>query len=180
MERVACVDIAALPLQILLKQHPDWREDPVVVVDRDAAQGAVCWMNQRARAAGIRTGMRYAAALSITHTLRGAHVPDADIRKSLDRHFTVLIDSDASEDARADSRDALLTALGGGYEAKVRLRIIRGLVGNVDDVQDLDGAAAAPDGRVAADPGSADRATTALGDQIPVDALGPDRAAGSV
>ena len=58
---------------------------------------------------------------------------DADIRKSLDRHFTVLIDSDASEDARADSRDALLTALGGGYEAKVRLRIIRGLVDNVDE-----------------------------------------------
>ena len=83
MDRVACVDITALPLQILLKRHSDWREDPVVVVDRDAAQGTVCWMNQPARTAGIRAGMRYAAALSITHALRGAHVPACEIQRTL-------------------------------------------------------------------------------------------------
>jgi protein ImuB len=39
MDRTACVDIRALPLQLLLRAHPDWREKPVVVVDRDKPQG---------------------------------------------------------------------------------------------------------------------------------------------
>ena len=37
------------------------------------------------------------------------------------------------EEARKDAEATLLTALGGGYEPDVRLRIIRGLVGNVDE-----------------------------------------------
>ena len=57
---------------------------------------------------------------------------DSDVRKSLKRHFAVLADSSAKEDVRRDAEDALLTALGGGYDPKVRLGIVRGLLGNVD------------------------------------------------
>ena len=34
-ERWACVDVPALPLQWVIRQHPEWRDDPVVVVEED-------------------------------------------------------------------------------------------------------------------------------------------------
>ena len=33
VERTACVDIRALPLQLLLRAHPEWKAQPVVVVE---------------------------------------------------------------------------------------------------------------------------------------------------
>ena len=35
MDRMACVDLQAFPLQLLLKRHADWQSRPVVVVDHD-------------------------------------------------------------------------------------------------------------------------------------------------
>ena len=32
MARMACVELPAFPLQLLLKRHPDWADRPVVVV----------------------------------------------------------------------------------------------------------------------------------------------------
>jgi hypothetical protein len=32
---MACVDLPAFPLQILLKRHPEWRGLPAAVVDED-------------------------------------------------------------------------------------------------------------------------------------------------
>ena len=79
MERWACVDVRALPLQLLLRAHPDWRAMPAVVVDHDKPTGLVLWANDRARARRIGPGMRYAAALSLSRELRGGAVHDAEI-----------------------------------------------------------------------------------------------------
>ena len=61
MDQTACIDLPAFPLQLLLRKHPDWRLHPAAVVEADTPQGTILWINEKARVAGIRTGMRYAA-----------------------------------------------------------------------------------------------------------------------
>ena len=80
MDRMACVELPAFPLQLLLKRHPGWTGRPVAVVDRDKPQGVILQVNEEARAAGVRTGMRYSAGLSLAHTLHAGEVPPADDR----------------------------------------------------------------------------------------------------
>ncbi len=77
--RIACLSLPEFPLQILLRAHPDWRDRPAAVVNRDAAQGTVLWANEAARARRVLPGLRYAAALSLVPGLRAAEVPTADV-----------------------------------------------------------------------------------------------------
>lgn len=83
MERIACVNLPELPLQLLLRRRPEWKAHPAVVVDRDHAQGVVLWADERARARRILPGMRYASALSLSGTLRAGVVTDSDIQESV-------------------------------------------------------------------------------------------------
>lgn len=85
MDRLACVEVPALPLQILLRDHPDWRGLPVAVVAEDRPQAAVLWVNDEACAGGVRVGQRYAAALSLARGLRAGVVPPPVIRRAVDR-----------------------------------------------------------------------------------------------
>jgi protein ImuB len=89
VDRLACVDLPVLPLQLLLRQHPDWRRQPAAVVDRDKAQGTLLWVNEAARQKRILPGMRYATALSLTHELRAATIEPAEIEKARRR---ILVD----------------------------------------------------------------------------------------
>ena len=82
---MACVELPAFPLQLLLKRHPDWVDRPVVVVDRDKPQGVIQWVNEHARAHRIRSGMRYSAGLSLARTLHAGEVPAAEIESSVAR-----------------------------------------------------------------------------------------------
>ncbi len=84
ISRIACLNLPEFPLQILLARHPDWRERPVAVVDRDTAQGVVLWSNERARTSRVLPGLRYAAALSLVPDLRAGDVPATDIATALD------------------------------------------------------------------------------------------------
>lgn len=77
--RIACIDIPALPLQLLWRRHPEWRALPVVVVDDDRPQGAVLFACERARALRILPGQRYAHALALASELRAGVVPDAEV-----------------------------------------------------------------------------------------------------
>jgi protein ImuB len=79
VDRTACIDLPAFPLQLLLRKHPDWREHPAAVVEADTPQGTILWINEKARAAGIATGMRYAAGLSLAAGLRAGVVTSKDI-----------------------------------------------------------------------------------------------------
>jgi protein ImuB len=83
VDRMACVDLPEFPLQLLLKRNADWREHPAAVVDSDRPQGTLLWVNERAHAARIQSGMRYAAALSLAGGLRAAVVPEEETKEAV-------------------------------------------------------------------------------------------------
>lgn len=83
MRRMACVDVPALPLQLLLRRHPEWKELPAAVVESDRPQALIRWVNQRARDFRILPGIRYAAALSLCGSLRAAAVPSWEIERAV-------------------------------------------------------------------------------------------------
>lgn len=76
---IACLDLPALPLQIVWRREPTWRSHPVVVIDEDRPQGLVLWACERARAAGVLTGQRYAHALGLCAGVRARVVPTEQI-----------------------------------------------------------------------------------------------------
>ncbi|MCA9772546.1 MAG: DNA polymerase Y family protein [Myxococcales bacterium] len=98
MDRWACVDLAALPLQLLLRTHPDWAEHPAAVVAEERPQAPILWVNERARRTRVLPGMRYAAGLSLARDLRAGVVSDAEVRAGVDevverlRRFTPRIE----------------------------------------------------------------------------------------
>ncbi|HPF70214.1 MAG TPA: DNA polymerase Y family protein [Candidatus Krumholzibacteria bacterium] len=102
-DRIACVDLPALPLQLLLRDHPDWRGQPAAVVEEDHPQARLLWVNEAARSVGVLPGLRYAAALAVCRGLNAAPVAPARIAaatESLHRHF--LRHSPRVEPARHD------------------------------------------------------------------------------
>ena len=56
-DRLACVDLPAFPLQLLLKRHPEWTSHPAAVVAEDKPQGLVLWVNEKARQLGVLAGL---------------------------------------------------------------------------------------------------------------------------
>jgi len=88
--RIACVDLPAWPLQLLLRRHPDWRGHPAAVVAEDSPQAQLLWVDETARARGILPGLRYAAALSLAHDLRAGTVSERELAAAgarLHRHL---------------------------------------------------------------------------------------------
>jgi len=108
--RVACLDLPAFPLQLVWRQHPEWRAQPVVVIDSDRRspsaggggpdgsaggaggqaprgidrpQGEVLWACERARGAGVLVGQRYSYALALCPGLHARVVPDAQIAEAI-------------------------------------------------------------------------------------------------
>jgi protein ImuB len=81
--RLACVDLPAFPLQLLLRHHPEWRAYPAAVVAEDKPQGLVLWVNEKARQQGVLPGLRYAAAFSLAAGLRAGEVSPAESKKAI-------------------------------------------------------------------------------------------------
>lgn len=79
---VACVDLPAFPLQLVLRAHPDWRDDPVVVVTEDRPLAEILWANRAARGLRIRRGMKFAHAQSLVARLHGEVVPEEDVAEA--------------------------------------------------------------------------------------------------
>ena len=75
----ACVDIGSFLLQLLLRRHPEWHDRPAAVVSEDKPLGIVVSVNRPARAAGVRVGMRYAAALSLVAHLQAGTVGPVEV-----------------------------------------------------------------------------------------------------
>jgi protein ImuB len=74
LRRIACVEIPELPLQILLRAHPDWRGAPLAIVEEERPNAPLILINQQARALRLRTGMRFGAAKSLVAGLRAGAV----------------------------------------------------------------------------------------------------------
>ncbi len=70
-----CLDLPALPLQLVWRKEPELRAQAVVVIDEDRPQGVVLWACERARSVGVLPGQRYAHALSLHRGLRARVVP---------------------------------------------------------------------------------------------------------
>lgn len=102
-ERLACVDIPALPLQLLVQRHPEWSDRPVAVVAEDRPQGVILWVNERAYRARVLPGMRYAAGLSLCRDLCAGELAEADIDTGIARitdrlrDFSPFVESSGSE-----------------------------------------------------------------------------------
>ncbi|HZE88782.1 MAG TPA: DNA polymerase Y family protein [Verrucomicrobiae bacterium] len=79
MDRLACVDLPAFPLQLLLRRHPDWTDRPAAVVNEERSLGVILWANERAHRAGILPGLRYAAGLALAADLRAGAIPAEEI-----------------------------------------------------------------------------------------------------
>lgn len=90
MERTACVDIPALPLQLMQRAQPDVRTHPAVVVADDRPQGVVLWANAQARKARILPGMTFAAARNLASDLRAAVVPPEHIEAAIEELVRAL------------------------------------------------------------------------------------------
>ncbi|MGD9115197.1 MAG: hypothetical protein PVI77_22755, partial [Desulfobacterales bacterium] len=84
MDRMACINFPDLPVQLLLRRNPTWRNLPVAVVDADKPQGIIQQVNAHARRFRIAAGMRYAAGLVLAGSLRAAVVSDKEIKKAID------------------------------------------------------------------------------------------------
>jgi protein ImuB len=84
MDRMACVNLPAFPLQLLLRRHPDWEKCPVVVVDNDKPQGIVLWVNQQALRRAVLPGMRYAKGLSLAPDLRAGVVSEPEVTRQVE------------------------------------------------------------------------------------------------
>ncbi len=81
--KIACLDLPALPLQLVWRAEPALRAQAVVVIDEDRPQGSVLWACERARAAGVLPGQRYAHALSLHRALRARVVPPEQIEAAV-------------------------------------------------------------------------------------------------
>ena len=84
MDRMACVDIPLLSLQLLLRQQPAWRQQPTAVVESDKPQGQILFVNKVAREGGIRPGMRYASGLALSRELRAGVISTAEVGKCVE------------------------------------------------------------------------------------------------
>ena len=83
MERLACVNIPHLALQVLLRDNPDWRKTPVVLVDKNTPQGIVLQCNKAASVFAIRQGMRFATARSLCEKINAGVVTPSMIKKTV-------------------------------------------------------------------------------------------------
>ena len=82
--RLACIDIKAFPLQLLLRRERGWRDRPAAVVAQDKPNAKILWLNEKAREAGILPGMRYAAALGLSAELCAGVVEEKEIARAID------------------------------------------------------------------------------------------------
>jgi protein ImuB len=89
--RVACVDVPALPLQLLERARPSWRGAPLAVIEEDHPQALLLWIDAAAAQKGVRIGMRYAAALQLCRDLRAAPVRPAMIEEAVQELVTLCM-----------------------------------------------------------------------------------------
>ena len=90
MDRWACVDAFAFPLQVLLSLHPEWIDHPVAVLDRDHPRGRLLWLNQEGKRAGLRKGMPYGQALSLVAHLRAEALDAVLLKRRAERIVETL------------------------------------------------------------------------------------------
>lgn len=113
--RVACVDVPALPLQLVWRQRPEWRAHPVVVIEEDRPQGVVLWACERARAMRVLPGQRYAQALSLCRGLRAQVVGPEVIAAAVQEILIALSKVSPRVEAHAAERASVTGSSAGTF-----------------------------------------------------------------
>lgn len=90
MDRLACVSVPELPLQLLLRANPEWVSHPAAVVAEEKPHAALLWVNERARAHGVLPGQRYSAALTLCHGLRAGTIAEEQVQAGVEQLCTLL------------------------------------------------------------------------------------------
>jgi protein ImuB len=88
---IACVDVPALALQLVLRAHPEWSGDPVVVVEDDRPHAPILWSNRAAREHRIRRGTSFSQAKALSATLHAEVVSEPALEAAIDTLFELLI-----------------------------------------------------------------------------------------
>lgn len=83
LRRMACVDVPDLPLQILVRRHPDYRDAPCALVAEERPEAPLLLINRHARAMRLRTGMRFGAAKSLVPELRAGCVSAVEVEQTV-------------------------------------------------------------------------------------------------
>ncbi len=84
-DRAACVDVPALPLQLLRRREPSLTDAPLVVVADDRPQAEVLWVDELGQRSRIRPGMSYAAAQSLDSRVQAGVVSPEEIDEAIER-----------------------------------------------------------------------------------------------
>lgn len=92
VDRKACINIRALPLQLLMRRHPEWRQRSVAVVEQEKPRSPILWVNSAAAGSGIRPGMRYASGLSLDRNLCAGTVSGKEIESAVRQVHELLSD----------------------------------------------------------------------------------------
>jgi protein ImuB len=74
----------------MLTLHPEWRAQPVAVVDEDRPSGLIREVNAAARRGGVLPGQRYATALGLCRELRAGVVLPATVARGVAHLARVL------------------------------------------------------------------------------------------
>jgi protein ImuB len=82
LRRTACVDLPELPLQILLRARPEYRDAPAAVVAEERPEAPLLLINRHARDMRLRTGMRFGAAKSLVPELRVGSVSALEVEQT--------------------------------------------------------------------------------------------------
>jgi protein ImuB len=87
---MACVDVPVLPLQLLLRQNPGWKEHAAAVVAEDRPQAPLLYVNEAARRTGVLPGQKFAGALGLAKDLRAGTIASVHVERSV-REITELL-----------------------------------------------------------------------------------------
>ncbi len=79
MDRLACISVPHLALQIALQRHPSQTGEAVVLVREDKPTSLILNLNRAAKNQGLHQGMRYSEALSIVCDLRAERVSSQEL-----------------------------------------------------------------------------------------------------
>lgn len=90
--RLACVDIPHIALQVLLLDKPEWKNEAVVLLDRDEANGRIIDLNETAINLGLGRGMSYGPCLGIYRHLKGGVVQDEKLESWYELIQKTLLD----------------------------------------------------------------------------------------
>jgi len=78
VDRLACVKIPDVALQVMRARHPEWQARPTVVIAGEGPRAAITSADRLAVALGIAVGMCYAEGLSIVPHLHAGVVSPAE------------------------------------------------------------------------------------------------------